>query len=248
MTFCRNGDFNEEETTKDSVLSNFKRFCDENDALHQFLQTLIGKELCYIPNPGNGGDSLIAASTSQIFDSCGLHVHSYSNHAQTLASTAEWHIFGGGGNLIPAYGNVKKKIIASIERGKKIDIMPHSIRDNDDLLDALPAGSFVFRREEYTFNYVKERSPKASVFMAHDLALYLDIRLLEENAKKLRLLKSFRECVKTASSRYPEYFHGRTLRAIRKGKEATINPSGENHDFSLYFGQGIYFENASIAS
>jgi hypothetical protein len=96
----------------------------------------------YYPNPGNGGDSLLAAATLHAFARC-----SFKYRTIELDATVNGKIvfLGGGGNLVPLYDHIKSAYENFLGRAQKIVLLPHTIRGNEELLGGLtgPVRSFV---------------------------------------------------------------------------------------------------------
>ena len=58
------------------------------------------KDLCYVPNPGNAGDALIASGAWQLFDTIGLRPRVVSAARVSKGASV---IYAGGANLTPYY-------------------------------------------------------------------------------------------------------------------------------------------------
>ena len=67
-----------------------------------FLKKYLGKEIIYIANPGNAGDSLIAFGTIQIFNEIGLN---YKIGSPSTTYKNKLLFYAGGGNLVGLYNN-----------------------------------------------------------------------------------------------------------------------------------------------
>lgn len=144
--------------------------------IEQYLSQHINDEIFYFPNPGNAGDSLIAAATYQVFDKIGLTYHTpninYFNPAGKII------IYGGGGNLTTPYSFSAKVIKRCHRSAKKLIILPQTIRRNDDLLKDLGKNTEIFCRELVSFEYVKLFSHNSNVYLMNDMAFNLDLNEL----------------------------------------------------------------------
>ena len=68
--------------------------------LRSYLRALGPEVVHFHPNPGNGGDALIALATLQLFDECGVRYRIWRDGDETAGETI---VYGGGGNLVPPY-------------------------------------------------------------------------------------------------------------------------------------------------
>jgi exopolysaccharide biosynthesis predicted pyruvyltransferase EpsI len=137
-----------------------------------YLQQFSGNEILYFPNPGNAGDSLIACATLQVFQKAGLQVRWFDTHC--TATAHDILFFGGGGNLINSQSAARKLIKLIHRRVKKLIILPHTIRENEDLLSELGSNVDVITREKISFQHVRKYSRHARVLLTDDLAFNLD--------------------------------------------------------------------------
>tara|TARA_Y100001973_G_C5190216_1_gene330491 strand:+ start:1238 stop:2266 length:1029 start_codon:yes stop_codon:yes gene_type:complete len=137
-----------------------------------FLKKYIDRPFIYIPNPGNAGDKLIAYGTYQAFNDLGLEFtvgefhHEYEN--QLL-------VYGGGGNLVGTYGNCRNFLLKNKDRNK-ILVLPHTIREEQELLASLDDNVTLMCREAVSYDYVKSvvKYPE-NVYISHDMAFYSHI-------------------------------------------------------------------------
>ena len=133
----------------------------------------------YCPNPGNGGDALIAASTFQLFERSGLSYNAY-HWSEVLSLELDWskHVFvyGGGGAFVNEYQGAPRILIEALhKRVKKLVILPHTINTHADVLSELGSNVEIICREQTSFEYVRASAPKANVFLMEDLGLSLDV-------------------------------------------------------------------------
>lgn len=150
-----------------------------------FLNTYKNKEIIYIPNPGNAGDSLIAYGTIQLFNKLKLNYiigninNIYKN--QIL-------FYAGGGNLVGLYGNCKK-FINNNKTNNKIVLLPHTITKEDELIKDLNTNVIIICREKVSYDYVNNLiNDKNNVFLSKDMAFYI------KGLEKYKNIKGGGEC------------------------------------------------------
>lgn len=145
----------------DSILS-------ESLAEYSVAQSAIG----YIANPGNAGDGIIAASCYQLFSRLGL------NHRLKIgrgATACNVQIYAGGGNLVKYYPQARSAIVTALESDmQKFILLPHTIRDCDNLLSSLDKRFVLICRERESYDYVTSKIIDAAVYLTHDLAFTSD--------------------------------------------------------------------------
>lgn len=144
-----------------------------NDYLSQFS----GQRVVYIPNPGNAGDSVIAAATFQMLEKNNIkyELAAYDR----IDPTGQVVIYGGGGNLV-ATSTFSARVIKRLhKRAKKLVILPHTIKNIDELLVEFGSNVDIICRERYSLDYLQRSNTDASVHLAHDMAFSLDIEKLK---------------------------------------------------------------------
>ncbi|WP_027169529.1 polysaccharide pyruvyl transferase family protein [Mesorhizobium sp. WSM3224] len=139
------------------------------------LRQYSGKKICFFPNPGNAGDSLIAVGTYQAFERCGLEVEIID-----LDSNVKDQIvfLGGGGNFVPLYTDVKTAFKKFLGRASKCILLPHTIRGNEDVIASLDDSCTVFCRDLASFRHLRAVNPSLEVRLSHDMAFHIDVRAL----------------------------------------------------------------------
>jgi GR25 family glycosyltransferase involved in LPS biosynthesis/exopolysaccharide biosynthesis predicted pyruvyltransferase EpsI len=168
--------------------------------IKKFLQNYQNKEIIYIPNPGNAGDSLIVYGTLQCFDDIKLNYifgdinKKYNNKIL---------FFGGGGNLVGLYSDCKKFILNNKDNNK-IVLLPHTVKDEDELLKNLNNNVIIFCRERISYNYVKNKVKNPdNIYLSKDMAFYirdLDIYKKQGNGE----LNCYRTDVEKTNLKIPE--------------------------------------------
>jgi exopolysaccharide biosynthesis predicted pyruvyltransferase EpsI len=218
-----------------------------NAALEAFLRDLVprGTKVLYVPNLGNAGDSLIAAATFQVFRRLGLRWRLLDHrdlHARVEGAVL---IYGGGGNLVPLYGDARRFITAYHRRARRLVLLPHTVEGHEDLLGELGPNVELIAREQRSFDHIRAHAPRARAHLMHDVALGLDLDELRRGPLRLFALPpSARAAGRLALrgwqrlGRRPAPPSGRVLNAFRTDKEATgIELPAANFDLSkLYEG------------
>lgn len=145
---------------------------DEILDIRHFLSRFLDRHIIYIPNPGNAGDSIIVYGTMQLFNELQLDWEmgdinkKYEN---------ELLFYAGGGNLVGIYKDAYNFLLKNKDNNE-IVILPHTIKDEDDLIRSFGKNITVFCREIPSYNYVKELHPfKDNVFLSKDMAFYINL-------------------------------------------------------------------------
>ena len=138
----------------------------------EYLKSLPQETICYYPNPGNGGDSLIAHATYQLF---GRHKIKYRMASSEDDLRGKVIVYGGGGNLVEYYQDASRFIRKHHRQAKKLVILPHTINAHEALLRELGGNTDIICREETSYGYVKDTARKANVMLMDDLAFHIDV-------------------------------------------------------------------------
>lgn len=142
--------------------------------ISEYLKELAGKEeVLFFPNPGNAGDSVIAWATFQIFSKAGIR---YKIVPRTSAPPAGRIVFcGGGGGWVSDSGHPRAVVELCHKKAKKMIILPSTITKNTDLLNQLGGNVEIFCRERTSYEHVRTSVSGAKVFLAEDLAFFMDV-------------------------------------------------------------------------
>jgi len=141
--------------------------------IKQFLQSLPKNEIIfYRPNPGNGGDALIASGAFKLFRECGLNIKTLDE--KSFDARDKIVIYAGGGNLVGIYPEARDFFFEHHKCAKQLILLPHTIAGNEDLLEELGGNVTLFARENISYAHIKKYAPNANLFLDHDLALQLD--------------------------------------------------------------------------
>ncbi|MFT4176366.1 MAG: polysaccharide pyruvyl transferase family protein [Luteolibacter sp.] len=151
--------------------------------LGEFFSGFHGKEIVYCPNPGNAGDSLIAAATLQAFEQHEVSVE-LVRPGDTVAR-GRLVFFGGGGNLVPEYTDCSGFLERNHAQAERLVLLPHSVRGHEALLGELGPNVDLILREPTSYAHCLKFAPHARVHLAHDMAFRMDV-----DALRLRPLAS----------------------------------------------------------
>jgi exopolysaccharide biosynthesis predicted pyruvyltransferase EpsI len=153
--------------------------------IKEYLNTFLKDDpIYYIPNPGNGGDMLIACATFQVFND--LKIRYRVVKGETFDSKDKIVFYSGGANLVPYYDYARKIIARNHQRAKRIVILPHTISGNEDLLLSIGNNVDIICREQVSFDHVKKFANKAHVMLSCDMAFNLKVQdVLSEDSDTL---------------------------------------------------------------
>jgi exopolysaccharide biosynthesis predicted pyruvyltransferase EpsI len=155
--------------------------CEINNIIPFLKEKYSNKEIVYCPNPGNGGDRLIAYGTFEIFKKSNLKWEFY-NHRITYKNKIIF--YSGGGNLVGIYKDCENFINKHNNNNNEIVILPHTIKNVDNLLSKLNKNITIFCRERISFEYVKQKFKYTNnIFLSKDLAFYIPINVLNKYTK-----------------------------------------------------------------
>ncbi|WP_376087627.1 polysaccharide pyruvyl transferase family protein [Roseomonas sp. CCTCC AB2023176] len=144
--------------------------------LRAYLSGFVGRRVHYVPNPGNAGDSVMSAATFQALEALGIpytvpHLGRFDPKGKVI-------LYGGGGNLYER-GRYSHRVLHALHReAEHLTILPHTVKDVDDLLDAFGGNVTVICREQPSYDYVAGRGGRYRTLLMHDLAFSLDVPAL----------------------------------------------------------------------
>lgn len=141
----------------------------------ELLESIAVSEILYCPNPGNAGDSAIAAATYQLFDRMGLQ-YRFVEWDDDFDASGKTVVYGGGGNLVEKYPHARSFIERHHESAERLVVLPHTIYGHGDLLHQLGRNVFLFCRERRSFEWVRKQTEGPTVYLADDLAFALNTR------------------------------------------------------------------------
>lgn len=130
-----------------------------------------GEEVLYRPNPGNAGDSMIAHATYAFFRDAGVRWSPASD--EPGSGEGRVVVYGGGGNLVPGYGDARAFLDAHSGRCRMLVLLPHTVAGNEDLLSRMGAEVHLFLRDDVSYAHCAAVAQGASIHRSHDMALGL---------------------------------------------------------------------------
>jgi exopolysaccharide biosynthesis predicted pyruvyltransferase EpsI len=137
----------------------------------EFLKQYENKEIVYIPNPGNAGDSLIVYGTFLTFNKLKIK---YKIGDKNKKYKNKLLFYAGGGNLIGVYKDCKNFLLKNKDEND-IVILPHTVKDEDNLIKNFNNRIKIITREKKSYEYVKKIIKyKNNVFLSKDMAFYID--------------------------------------------------------------------------
>jgi exopolysaccharide biosynthesis predicted pyruvyltransferase EpsI len=171
----------------------------------KFLKNYQNKKIIYIPNYGNGGDSLIASGTYQLFDKLKLD---YQIGNLNKIYNNEILFFAGGGALIDIYSNSNQyNFLMNNLDNNEVIILPHTFKNVDKLLKKFNKNTTIICREKKSYNYVKQNvkeSVRENVYISDDMAFYLNLDRYKNKKESSGILNYFRKDVEKTNINIPK--------------------------------------------
>lgn len=148
--------------------------------IDDLLREVCGKPVAYVPNPGNGGDTVIASATYQTLARLGLGYELI--HPNRVVPSNRILLYAGGGNLVNMTSFSARFMSRVHATASRLIILPHTIKEVDPLLEAFGPNVDIVCREHASYDYVKASGTRANVYLDHDMAFKLDLdRLLHSS-------------------------------------------------------------------
>lgn len=144
--------------------------------IRDYLAQFRGQDVLYVPNPGNAGDSVMSSATYQLLEAAGIR-HRVP-HLGSLDPAGKTILYGGGGNLYERGRHSYRTIERLHARARHLTILPHTIKDVDELLDQFGSNVTVICREPVSYNYVRGLGGRYQTLLMEDLAFALDVERL----------------------------------------------------------------------
>lgn len=207
--------------------------------IDQIFKELKGESVYYKPNPGNGGDALIAYSTYCLFKRNNITYHVIRG-GEKLANKIV--VFAGGGNLIPLYHDCANFIAEHHKKAKKLIILSHTISGHEQLLKTLGENVLIICREQMSYNYLAKFKNFKS-YLIKDLAFYLQFPRDFNLAPKVNRLAHVVPLQNIISNvirgnqslgfYLKSYSNNSSLNAFREDSEKSFDVPKENIDLSV---------------
>jgi exopolysaccharide biosynthesis predicted pyruvyltransferase EpsI len=147
-----------------------------------YLRNLAPDGVLYIPNPGNGGDSFIAAATFQYFRRIGVPFEVAGRNLDPSAAAGRVCVYSGGGNLIAPESRSARVLRLISPAARAVVVLPHTVTNVDELLRDLPESCHIFCRELVSYDYVRRAARHAQVLLAEDMAFQADVQALRRRS------------------------------------------------------------------
>ena len=149
-----------------------------------------GQKIIWIPNPGNGGDALIMQGTKDFFEKIGIQYKIGNNKSKYQNEVL---LYSGGGNIVGIYKDGENFITNNI-KNNTIIILPHTIKDVDNMIKMFKPTDIIITREKQSYNYVKNMIPyKKNVYLSKDMAFYINMEKMPVIKEGSGILNYFRE-------------------------------------------------------
>ena len=184
-----NHNYKKEITNKYQLPKNINEILNEIN-IYDFFKNYQDKEIIYITNPGNAGDCLIVLGLFTIFDDLKITV-TIGDPLKTYKNKILF--YAGGGNLVGIYQNCKRFLLKNLKKNNEIIILPHTIKDEDLLIQNLDNNTKIICREKQSYAYVyKNIKKKNNVYLSKDTAFYIKKLDKYKNKNTNLIFNSFR--------------------------------------------------------
>lgn len=140
--------------------------------MDELLEQYRGQTVFYKPNPGNGGDALIAYSAFVLLKKFQMQVRIVRPEDDL---TNQVVFYCGGGNLVNYYHHCAEFMKQVHQKVKHFILLPHTIDGHKELLTELGENVTLICREQKSFNYVNSFSNIGQVLLADDLVFNMDV-------------------------------------------------------------------------
>jgi exopolysaccharide biosynthesis predicted pyruvyltransferase EpsI len=160
--------------------------------IHSFIDKYKDKAIHYKPNPGNGGDALIAFAAYKLFKE---HQINYTIIGEGDDLKDKILFYAGGGNLVDNYMDCANFIQENLATAKEIVLLPHTISGHKELLKSLDHKVTLICREQVSYDYVKSFPNVKNVLLFDDLVLGVDFKSIfkfKSNVSRLLYVGQFR--------------------------------------------------------
>lgn len=144
----------------------------QNKLLVDCLQSAQEKGACFLPNPGNLGDGLIALGTFDLFDALDLEFETVKNFSAAQLENRNFIILGGGGGWVEGiWEELARSIRPALEKGAEVIVLPCSINGAEQFFERYADQITIFVREQYSYERLSlVPALKNKVHRCHDLA------------------------------------------------------------------------------
>lgn len=210
-----------------------------NHKLDEILKEL--EKFYFLPNKGNLGDGLIAASEFQYLEAKNFNYRVYQRTMPWIYQKSFNFVYGGGGIWVDLYKKDYQEILEIFKSPylKKCVILPSSFNNCPDVIELLDERFTVFLREEKSYEYCKSLNSKAKFYLADDMAIGADFEIFKQdfrdsktfyefkhkNEDLFKIFKSYKHIYNKASLVIKDTKDFRVGYFLRSDKEGIMNKS-----------------------
>lgn len=214
--------------------------------VENMLRQYRGQTVLYHPNPGTGGDSLLATGTYHAFARSGVEFKPIGLDANVEGRTV---FLGGGGNFVPMYDHIRSAYEAFLGRAKQIILLPHTIRGNEDMLLRLNDRCVLFCRDQESFLHVRSANSSLNVVLGHDMAFHIDVRKLFGDRRLVTAgRRVLRDKLASVGLTENELRSWPSVDMLRTDAESAIGEPRTDVDISMLFMLGVWPHEAPLAA
>ena len=208
------------------------------------MKTYSNDLVYYCPNPGNGGDAIIAHGTYQIFNELGIK-YRIARSGDDLTNKIVF--YGGGGQLVKLYdGYGLNFVLRYKDIAKKLIILPHTINLRKNDIKAFNKNVDIICRESISYDYVKQTNKNVNVYIMDDMAFNINVKKLFYDGSRITnkchldahyILQSLRFDYSRLITQFKSTKSSQTLNSYRTDYERTnLKLPKNNFDITAKFG------------
>lgn len=154
--------------------------------IEEYLEALPKETIYFKPNPGNGGDALIAFGAHLLFKKNNI---SYKIVDENEDLSGKIVMYGGGGNFIEGkYHDCADFIQRYHQQAKKFILLPHTIFGYSSVLQNLGKNVDIICREKESYDHVSKFLNIGNVYLMDDLAFSINVKESFPDLKGSRVL------------------------------------------------------------
>lgn len=147
-------------------------------------------EIYYYANNGNAGDALINMGFYALAKKYSLNFKPILFDEVFKVKPDDIVMIAGGGALVPEWGATTDFLAQLNKKQIKVVILPHSIREIDDVISNLAEDSIIFCREKFSYEYCLNNSNASKVFLEDDIAFFCDISEIRSSNNEMQVFSS----------------------------------------------------------
>lgn len=170
------------------------------------------EKIYFLPNPGNAGDSLIAAATFQFFDKHSIVYEVVTN--DNFDSSGKIVAYGGGGNFGGINSRVAHFIKLHHQRAKQFILLPHTLFGAETLLAELGSNVHLICREKVSYQHALDHAKNAKVYLHDDMVINCDVSAILSQSINVSIGKHVIEEILRRIRGIDHYDYGISLRCI----------------------------------